>query len=791
MEKNIKINQAISGAATLEQVLTIVHRDSATMNIVNCVTALQKLAKLGVEGGMPPILPVINRTAKCFEGGEKVQPRQVSGCLWALAKLEMSPTPLLGLVLRRGSTMRAAWFKTQELAMTVWALGKLSSISGEADAKQGAAFVAYLLPDAVSRSDMNSQNISNLFSGVALVGATPSAVSKLTQLLRTRLHEFVPQELANTISNFVKVELPLVDCPGFAQKAAAVIQTSLGSFEERHLANLSWATVKLLERSAAPEDRAALDFWTLFASAITSRAENFNAPELSMCSWAAAQSLAGSTEAEPSLVRNFTSAVARRTIDTSDSMDAQQLSTITLSLIKLGCSDRAVLKNLSKASRLKLGDFTGQDLDSLASGFARHELKWRSPKLVAALSLATATLLQSNGQQSPSPRNLANLLSSVAKLSSTCKGPCEGTKELVCAASREMLQLGCLSDFNLKDLANSAWGFAILGHAQQACMLEIGRHAAPLLNGFNAQECSRLLFAMRKCGVRCEDLEAAASSEQDITFPFSSAVGPVVIQHVLGGTQLDSNVREDTGAIAGNGGALFLDSFVAAEWLSRQRSPKAAAAEVACMPSALRSRDSWAGLTLVELGAGAGLCSIVAQKMGMRVVATDGDESVLDQLVRNAARNPCAEEGGGSQVCARLLKWGTDSPLELLGLTNPPHVVVCNGCVYGREPGVWQVLVDTLVELTGEHTVVVMAHGTGAAPGVHQLRGKFYEMAAPFFEVTRAPDISLHADSKGCQLHFLVRRPGRNVNEHKGPPAAGAAEGPSEVLSNRKRKKEA
>ena len=49
-----------------------------------------------------------------------------------------------------------------------------------------------------------------------------------------------------------------------------------------------------------------------------------------------------------------------------------------------------------------------------------------------------------------------------------------------------------------------------------------------------------------------------------------------------------------------------------------------------------------------------------------------------------------------------------------------------------------------------------MAHGNGAAPGVHRLAGRFYELAAAHFEAARLePD----PEHPGCQIHCLVRRP--------------------------------
>mmetsp|Transcript_20357 Transcript_20357/g.68870 ORF Transcript_20357/g.68870 Transcript_20357/m.68870 type:complete len:129 (-) Transcript_20357:95-481(-) len=108
-------------------------------------------------------------------------------------------------------------------------------------------------------------------------------------------------------------------------------------------------------------------------------------------------------------------------------------------------------------------------------------------------------------------------------------------------------------------------------------------------------------------------------------------------------------------------------------------------------------------------------------------------------------------------VRVRRLKWGEDaSPLEALGLGRPPDVLLAVDVVYGREERVWSALVETLVALSCEETLVLMAHGNGAAPGVHSMGGRFYEMAADHFEAASLPP---DAEHPGCQIHCLVRRP--------------------------------
>jgi hypothetical protein len=77
----------------------------------------------------------------------------------------------------------------------------------------------------------------------------------------------------------------------------------------------------------------------------------------------------------------------------------------------------------------------------------------------------------------------------------------------------------------------------------------------------------------------------------------------------------------------GNTGvALWEGSFVLAEWLSRQGTPTGSPEMAEVMRGAWGPNESggWRGMTGVELGAGLGLPSIVASKLGLEMVATDG-----------------------------------------------------------------------------------------------------------------------------------------------------------------------
>ena len=76
------------------------------------------------------------------------------------------------------------------------------------------------------------------------------------------------------------------------------------------------------------------------------------------------------------------------------------------------------------------------------------------------------------------------------------------------------------------------------------------------------------------------------------------------------------------------------------------------AAEISARPALVQDR------AVVELGAGAGLCAMVAARCGARTTAaTDGDDRCLDLLRRNIAAN-----GLDSTVAVSKCFWGRDAP---------------------------------------------------------------------------------------------------------------------------------
>lgn len=88
--------------------------------------------------------------------------------------------------------------------------------------------------------------------------------------------------------------------------------------------------------------------------------------------------------------------------------------------------------------------------------------------------------------------------------------------------------------------------------------------------------------------------------------------------------------------------------------------------DMRCDPSGCDVRSRYANATVLELGAGSGgLVAIALANAGARVLATDGDEDVLDILDANVRAN---SKGHTGFLGSALLRWG--DPADLVSARN-------------------------------------------------------------------------------------------------------------------------
>jgi len=104
------------------------------------------------------------------------------------------------------------------------------------------------------------------------------------------------------------------------------------------------------------------------------------------------------------------------------------------------------------------------------------------------------------GTKRCTPRHLANVLWGVAKLSSCCRlargsVATEPSVVALCGMAGGAIASDTAA-FNARDLSNAAWSLLTLGLFDRPTMLAIAARAAATLDTFNAQETSKLLYAI-------------------------------------------------------------------------------------------------------------------------------------------------------------------------------------------------------------------------------------------------------------------------------------------------------
>ena len=111
-----------------------------------------------------------------------------------------------------------------------------------------------------------------------------------------------------------------------------------------------------------------------------------------------------------------------------------------------------------------------------------------------------------------------------------------------------------------------------------------------------------------------------------------------------------------------------------------------------------------------------------------------------------------------NSITVKQLEWGQKKVLKSVGLDRVPDVVLASGCVYGKDNGVFRMLVKSLRKLSNQNTLIIMSHGNGAAPGVQEGSGIFQSMAQKKFSWSIVPLSELHRNHSGCRIHLMWRK---------------------------------
>ena len=121
----------------------------------------------------------------------------------------------------------------------------------------------------------------------------------------------------------------------------------------------------------------------------------------------------------------------------------------------------------------------------------------------------------------------------------------------------------------------------------------------------------------------------------------------------------------------------------------------------------IRSKES-AKWTVLDLGAGLGLCSAVAAKHGMNVIATDSDSQALVLLEENLRRN-CDDHN--SNISMHILDWiavaeqddiTTNPVFEELEKYGGSDLVILSDVIYSATKPAWNALIVLLQKLRSQ-----------------------------------------------------------------------------------------
>ena len=225
-------------------------------------------------------------------------------------------------------------------------------------------------------------------------------------------------------------------------------------------------------------------------------------------------------------------------------------------------------------------------------------------------------------------------------------------------------------------------------------------------------------------------------------------------------------IRQDWGGSASTGAAVWNGANVATWFLEHELGPAGAVR----------------GKSVIELGAGVGFTSLVADALGAaEVVITDGNEDVLKLADANIATNvdatsPSASASGGRTIRTARLRWndaGDEQPLLLSAAGTPWDLVFASDVTY-RKAG-WADLTACLAHLTGPGTQTVLSmepRNVGEVQGVLRLLEAqglgWREVPVP------GADPAKTLCSPFCARLFVITRPAA--------PAAPAAPAPAPAV---------
>jgi predicted nicotinamide N-methyase len=155
------------------------------------------------------------------------------------------------------------------------------------------------------------------------------------------------------------------------------------------------------------------------------------------------------------------------------------------------------------------------------------------------------------------------------------------------------------------------------------------------------------------------------------------------------------------------------------------------------------------GAKTVELGAGIGFTSLVANALGATdVTITDGDPDVLKLAEKNIDLN--VEKTQLSQIKTARLRWSTEDETPFLTSERPTDYIFISDCTYKK--AAWKDLMGTVQRLSGPETKTILSM---EPRNVGEVEGVLAEARAQGLTVSEE---RLPVDAKKTQCSLLCAR---------------------------------
>jgi hypothetical protein len=728
--------------------------------------------------------------------------QEISMCIYSLGKLspQFSNHPAIGLLFVAVEN-KINQFNTQGLANIIYSLSAILMSTSNSYATS-----------TDSKNQINSKNLE--------AGISRDTYLLLLDRVILKLKDFNPQEFSNTLSGIAKIGFSIIFSGNRNVKSSSSaellitlynkvhnkiddeVQKVLNECSAQNTVNILWALVKIesddIINKKIPFQKLpkAFDIEKLgFIKKILKNQAELKTLEISMIFW----SLSRNSVFRHAYVSNnkayeiFFSKLFEKIIMLEDQLNSQQISTISMSLARLNFSNsnevpantvkflssssqhndnkwsNNILKTLSKSALSVMSEFTFQDLENCLISLEKMDTKQIGKKELGfkkllKSSVARASLLLENydqkiyGYSRIEPQNVCNFMLALAKF----KWKRDLGKLVTCSEAYIIERKKILTP---RDIANVAWAFSKLGIGRKAVSC-LSDEAVIRMEEFNAQELSKLLFAIDKCNIKNEKLQAMYSKPVKLIFEFNNLDGAIVINHLPGGGRDQTNQRELTGATGATGCSLWDPSIALSHFLADHFIRGSSKKLSDLFPNCKFDFNSWFKSLdkVVELGSGIGLCSIVAGKAELgHVISTDGDPNVCKLLQSNITLNNMDD----NMVSTCTMGWGIKGKelKKTLGISSFKEIklVMASGCVYGSDPQNWKSLYKTIRALSSKrsrNTLIILSHGNGAAPGVFEGEGNFYnEMMKEKFHVYVVPPNLLNTKYReSCSIHMLWRQ---------------------------------